>query len=98
MDNNRLVLHTVHEDNGATEVYWARANDDFLIDVEGSFQFFKDGTASWKCWTDAEVPVVVAIQANRVVVRVSEDVVGMTEINQREEHRKEIVYDSANEK
>jgi hypothetical protein len=95
MDNDRIVLHTIHTDEGATEVYWARAADDFLLDIEGSFLFHKDGTVTWKGWTDQEIPMVVAIKANRVVVMEGEDQVSLTEIEADSDYRGAIKFDSA---
>lgn len=77
MDNDRLVLHTVHTDDGATELYFGRASDDMLVTWDGSFLFHHQGDdqgVTYKLWTpDADVPLVVHIEGGRVRVTVSED-------------------------
>lgn len=74
MDNDRYVLHTIHTDEGALEVYWARSRDDMLIDeYEGSLLFHDDGSITHKCWTDSDIPIVTHMKGNRIVIGVTED-------------------------
>lgn len=99
MKNDRNIVHTVHTDDGALEIYWARAHDDFpehLDEFEGfnSVLLHPDGTLTWKGWTDAEAPVSVAIYRNRVVVAACEDALG--DAQTRRDNRESIVFDSQN--
>lgn len=85
MDNDRTVLHTVHTDEGATELYFGRADDDMAVDWEGSFLFQRpsdnwpdDTGVTYKFWTDGDAegddaPMVLHIQGNRVRVTLTED-------------------------
>lgn len=73
MPHDRLILHTVHTDDGATEVYFGRSSDDFNGDHEGSFLFHPEGGVTYKLWTNDDVPIVVHIEGNRVRVAVTED-------------------------
>jgi hypothetical protein len=89
---DRHILHTIHTDDGALEIYWTRADDDFpelLPGFEGynSLLLHQDGAVTWKGWTDAEVPVVVTIRANHVTVAISED--------QPADDAQTVVFDSA---
>lgn len=91
-NTNRNILHTIHTDEGALEIYWTRAEDDFpeiLPNFEGfnSVLLHNDGAMTWKGWTDNEIPISVTIIRNRVVVAVSED----AHVLQGDE----IVFDSA---
>lgn len=71
---DRLVLHTVHTDDGATELYFARANDDTELDWSGTILFQREGGFTYKLWTpDEDVPLVVHVEGARVRVVVSED-------------------------
>jgi hypothetical protein len=72
--NDRLVLHTVHTDEGATELYFGRASDDTELDWEGTVLFHREGGFTYKLWTPNEdVPLVVHVQGSRVRVSCSED-------------------------
>lgn len=79
MDNNRLVLHTVHTDDGATELYFGRASDDMQVGWEGSFLFHHQGDdqgVTYKFWADAgdeDAPMVLHVEGRRVRVTLTED-------------------------
>lgn len=65
MDPNRIIIHTVHTDDGTTEIFWARGADDFRVVYEGSFLFHHgdgdDTGVNFKGWSDHDVPYVVHI-------------------------------------
>lgn len=79
MKGDRLILHTVHTDDGATEVYWSRASDDHPEEregYEGSILLHDDGSFTFKCWSGAagdEFPFVAHVMGNRIVVAQGED-------------------------
>lgn len=73
MDMDRLVLHTIHTDDGNTELYFGRAYDDWIVTPEGSLLFHRDGGFTYKMTTDDDVPVVIHVEANRVRVSEAED-------------------------
>lgn len=70
---DRLITHTVHTDDGETELYWGRAQDDMVLTYEGSFLFHKDGSVTWKCWSNYGEPVVALIKGNKIIVANTED-------------------------
>lgn len=77
-NTDRHILHTIHTDDGALEIYWTRAQDDFpefQPDFKGfnSILLHNDGAITWKGWTDREIPISVTIIENRVVIAASED-------------------------
>lgn len=88
MPTDRLILHTVHDDNGSTELYYGRRDDDGLDFLEGghdgSLLFHEDGSITFKAWTDREIPFVVTIHRNRIVVTRGEDQLSMTAIDNNE--------------
>src|SRR4051794_30490091 len=71
--DDRLILHTVHTDDGATEIYFGRTYDDQIITYEGSILFHADGSFTYKLWTTHDEPVVVSVKGNRVVIINGED-------------------------
>lgn len=72
---NRLQVTTVaYDDGGAAEVFWARSADIITMEHEGSFVLCNDGSAWFKFWSDDEVPYVLHVLGNRVVVAMTENV------------------------
>jgi hypothetical protein len=69
---NRIITRTVTDDAGGTELFWARMDGDFELPYDGSLLLGKDGSSTFKCWTDCEIPVVVHIAGNRVIVAADE--------------------------
>jgi hypothetical protein len=65
---NRIITTTITDDDGGTELFWSRASGNFDAAYDGSLLLHEDGSATFKCWTDAEVPVLVHIAGNRVIV------------------------------
>lgn len=96
MNNDRLILHTVHTDEGATELYFGRTNDDHPGPSDlNTVQFGKDGSLIFKAHTNEEVGYVVTICANRTVVLLSPDMLSMEEIDNDAWNAQEcIVFDS----
>lgn len=71
--DDRLILHTVHTDDGATELYFGRAADDFPAGWSGSILFHSDGSFTYKMFRDDEEPFVLSVNGNRIVVANGED-------------------------
>lgn len=92
IDADRTIFHTVHTDDGHTEIYWGRANDDFAFDIEGSLLFHHDGSFTWKATTNEDVPIVVTIGGNRVIVSADEDQFPLTD--RLGEDEKYVAFDS----
>lgn len=92
-DTNRLVLHTVHDDDGATELYFSRSNDDHVYN-EGILQFRREGGVTFKACDggEREVHYNVTILKSRTVITVGEDQPTMAEID---EGGWDVVFDSA---
>lgn len=72
--NDRLQVSVVaYDDGGTSEVFWSRSGDIIATAHEGSLLLHSDGSATFKCWSDADVPFVLHITGNRIVVAVDED-------------------------
>lgn len=95
--SDRLIIHTVHTDDGATELYFGRTEDDHPGPGQlNTVQFGKDGSLVFKAWTDNEQPYVTTICDNRTVVCHTENMLTMEEINAGQYGAPEIiVFDSA---
>lgn len=74
--NDRLQVSVVaYDEGGPAEVFWARSRDIISTDHEGSFMLHGNGWATFKCWGgEPEMPFVLYIAGNRIVVTMSEDI------------------------
>jgi hypothetical protein len=70
---NRIITKTVTNDDGGTEMSWLRASGALDATDDGSLRLHQDGSATYNCWTDADVPVVVHIAGHRVIVAADEE-------------------------
>lgn len=73
---DRLILHTVHTDEGATEVYFGRAADDHEVAWTGSLLFHasEGGGFTFKLWNQNDVPIVLHVDDTaRIRVSATED-------------------------